>query len=108
MTIRRCGKMKVVRKRPGEEPEICEIENTQEALQAVLGGEPEYIRFSTDASGVVRKNSKRLRPNTTFCGYQVHGTLLVVGYDGKTLSDLPKKFHQRALSWLGRRSLWRS
>lgn len=100
--------MKVVRKRPGEMPEVCEIENTQEALQAELGGEPEYIRFSTDASGVVRKNNKRLRPNTTFCGYQVNGTLLVVGYDGKIYSDLPKKFHQRVLNWLGRRSLWRS
>lgn len=100
--------MKVIRKRPGEMPEICEIECSEEALQAEVGGEPEYLRFRTDASGVVRKDSKRLRPNTTFCGYQVNGTLLVVGYDGKAFFDLPRKFHQRALSWLGRRSLWRS
>lgn len=68
----------------------------------------EFIRFSTDAAGVVCKDRKGLKPNTTFCGYPVDGTLLVIGWNGKQASDLPGKFTARVLAWLGRRDLWRS
>lgn len=100
--------MKVIRKRPGEEPEVVELDNTPEALQKEVGGEPEFIRFSTDAAGVVCKSKRKLPPNTTFCGHSINGTLLVIGWDGKQASGLPNKFVNRTLSWLGRKSLWRS
>lgn len=100
--------MKVVRKKPGEAPEIYEVENTLEALQKEVGGKVEFIRFSTAAAGVVCKDRKGLKPNTTFCGYPVDGTLLVIGWNGKQASDLPRKFTARVLTWLGRRGLWLS
>lgn len=100
--------MKVVRKKPGEAPEICEVENTLEALQQEVGGKVEFIRFSTDAAGVVCKDRKGLKPNTTFCGYPVDGTLLVIGWNGKQAFALPGKFIKRVLAWLGRRGLWLS
>lgn len=72
--------MKVVRKRPGEMPEICEVENTLEALQAEVGGSIECVRFSTDCAILVNEEGKLipLEPNLAFCGDVLFGAARAV------------------------------
>lgn len=100
--------MRAVRKKPGELPEIVEIDDTMEALKEELGGEPEFLRFAIDAAGVVRKDSETMQPNIIFCGYPVDGTLLVIGWDAYHASSLPLKYVGKVMKHLGRKELWRS
>ena len=38
--------MRIIRCKPGEAPEICEIDNTLEALQAEVGGYIEHVQLA--------------------------------------------------------------
>jgi hypothetical protein len=62
--------MRAIRKRPGEAPEIVDVENTLEALQAEVGGQIESLRFSADATVLCNEEGKlmKLAPNIHFCG----------------------------------------
>ena len=58
--------MKVIRKRPGEYPEMIEIENTLEALQHEVGGYIETV-WAQNLPGTMIVNEegrlKKLKPN---------------------------------------------
>ena len=102
--------MKVIRKKPGEAPEICEVENTLEALQKEVGGYIQAVQFSTDCAIICNEEGKliRLRPNLAFCGDVLFGTILVVGVDGEEFCSLDQTVAETLLNWMGVRKTWRS
>lgn len=82
--------MKAIRKKPGCKPEVIDIDNTLEALQAEVGG---YIEAVTIADAVIICNEEGrilgLPHNCRFCGVDFVGTILVVGYADDTFCDVP-------------------
>lgn len=82
--------MKAIRKKPGCKPEVIDIDNTLEALQAEVGG---YIEAVTIADAVIICNEEGrilgLPHNCLFCGVDFVGTILVVGYADDTFCDVP-------------------
>lgn len=82
--------MRAVRKRPGEAPEIVDVDNTLEALQTEVGGSIECVRFSTDSAILVNEEGKLipLQPNLAFCGGVLFGTVLAVGVKGEEFCSL--------------------
>lgn len=84
--------MKVIRKKPGCEPEIIDIDNTLEALQTEVDGYIETVSLSTDAV-VICNEEGRLRGlpyNCRFVGVNFVGTILVVGRDRDEFCDVPE------------------
>lgn len=84
--------MKAIRKKPGCAPEIIEVENTLEALQAEADG---YIETATIASDVVvicnEEGVLRGLPyNCRFVGVDFVGTILVVGRNKDEFCDVPE------------------
>lgn len=84
--------MKAIRKKPGCEPEIIEVENTLKALQTEVGG---YIETVTIASDVVVICNEEGVPcglpyNCRFVGVDFVGTILVVGRDRDEFCDVPE------------------
>ena len=67
--------MKVVRKKPGEAPEICEVENTLEALQKEVDGYIESFKIATDMTILCNEEGKLipLQPNIAFAGGRGQG-----------------------------------
>lgn len=53
--------MRAIRKRPGEAPEIVDVENTLEALQAEVGGQIESLRFAADATILCNEEGKLMK-----------------------------------------------
>lgn len=102
--------MRAVRKRPGEAPEICHVENTLEALQAEVGGSIECVRFSTDCAILVNEEGKLipLEPNLAFCGDVLFGTVLPVGVKGEEFCSLSQTVAETLCNWMGVRKTWRS
>lgn len=94
--------MKAVRKRPGEAPEIVEIENTLEALQAEVGGLIESLQIATDCTLLVNEEGKLqgLKPNMWFCGDILVGTILAVGVKGEDFCSLSDRNAAVLCSWL--------
>lgn len=84
--------MKAIRKKPGCKPEVIDIDNTLEALQAEVGG---YIEAVTIADAVIICNEEGrilgLPHNCRFCGIEFVGTILVVGYAGDAFCDVPEE-----------------
>lgn len=82
--------MKAIRKKPGCKPEVIDIDNTLEALQAEVGG---YIEAVTIADAVIICNEEGrilgLPHNCRFCGVDFVGTIIVVGYADDTFCDVP-------------------
>lgn len=83
--------MKVVRKKPGEGPEIIDIENTLEALQSEVGGYIEACTFCTDACVICNAEGRLegMSHNVKFLGYDFVGTILIVGTKGDEFCDVP-------------------
>lgn len=86
--------MKVIRKRPGQIPEMIDIENTLEALQAEVGGYIEAVTLAEDLA-IICDEEGRLKgkePNLALHGMGLDfvGTILVVGVDGEEFCDVPK------------------
>lgn len=84
--------MKAIRKKPGAQPEIIEVDNTLKALQAEVDG---YIETVTIASGVVvicnEEGVLRGMPyNCRFVGVDFVGTILVVGRNKDEFCDVPE------------------
>lgn len=96
--------MRVIRKDPGQKPELVEIENTLDALQQAVGGYIETVTFSTDAA-VVCNEEGRLRGlpyNCDFLGISFVGPILVVGIDGDEMCSLDNGDAALILHMLGR------
>ena len=100
--------MKAVRKKPGEPPEIVEVENTLEALQKEVGGYIQAVPFSTDCAIICNEEGKLipLRPNLAFCGETFFGTVLAVGVRGENFCSLRPLAADSMMKWLGVREAW--
>ena len=97
--------MKAVRKRPGEAPEIVEIENTLEALQAEVGGLIESLQFATDCTFLVNEEGKLLglAPNMYFGNDLLVGTILAVGVKGEDFCSLSDRNAATLCKWMAPR-----
>lgn len=102
--------MKVIRKRPGEMPEIVDVENTLAALQAEVGGYIQCVQFSSDCAILCNEEGKLipLQPNLAFCGDVLFGTVLVVGVAGEEFCSLDQTVAETLCNWMGVRKIWRS
>lgn len=85
--------MKVIRKRPGEMPEVIDVENDVDAICAELGGHMEAVTIAEDLV-ILCDEEGRLKgkaPNIALKGLGVdfYGTILIVGVDGEEFCDVP-------------------
>lgn len=82
--------MKAILKNPGEQPQIIDIDNTLEALQAAVGGYIETITVATDACIVCNEEGRLLNLpfNCQLCGKNFVGPILIVGVNGDEFTDL--------------------
>lgn len=101
--------MKVIRKKPGEAPEICEVETVLDAFQ---NGFEKYIRrfrFASDCVILYLDFAHHtLRQNIFFAGRPFYGTILAAGTDGEALCGLEPIVAETLMNWLGVRKTWRS
>lgn len=96
--------MKVIRKDPGQPPELVEMENSLAALQQAVGGYIETVTLSTDAV-IICNEEGRLRglaPNCSFLDITFVGPILVVGIDGDKMCSLDDGDAALILHMLGR------
>ena len=85
--------MKAIRKKPGCEPEVIDIENTLEAFQAEVDGHIEAVTIFDDAVIICNEEGRLLGlpHNVRFCGIEFVGTILIVGCAGDTFCDVPEE-----------------
>ena len=83
--------MKSILKKPGEAPEIIEIENDLKALQKTIGGHIESFTFASDACILCDEEGriKDLPFNVELMGIQFFGPILFVGVNGDEFCDFP-------------------
>ena len=83
--------MQAIRKKPGCEPELIDIDNTLAALQQEVGG---YIETVSIADVVIVCNEEGrlcgLPYNCRFVGVDFVGTILVVGRNKDEFCDVPE------------------
>lgn len=86
--------MKVIRKKPGCEPELVEVENTLKVLQTEVGGYIETVTIASDAVVICNEEGRilGLPDNGRVCGVDVVGTVLIVGTKGEECCDVPAFF----------------
>ena len=86
--------MKVIRKHPGQMPEVIDIENDGDAIRAELGGFIEAVTIAEDLAILCDEEGrfKNKAPNIAFkaLGVDFVGTILIVGVDGEEFCDVPK------------------
>lgn len=82
--------MKAIRKKPGAQPEIIEVENTLKALQAEVEGYIETVTISSDAVVICNEEGMLcgLPFNCWFFDMPFVGTILVVGRDRDEFCDV--------------------
>lgn len=83
--------MKAIRKKPGAQPEIIEVNNTLAALQQEVDGDIEVITLPYDAALICNEEGRilGLPDNGRVCGVDVVGTVLIVGVNGSEFCDVP-------------------
>ena len=85
--------MKVIRKRPGQMPELIDIENDGDAIRAELGGLIEAVTIAQDLAILCNKEGRlKGKPaNIVMKGLGIDfvGTILIVGVDGEDFCDTP-------------------
>ena len=84
--------MKVIRKHPGQMPEVIDVENDGDAIRAELGGYMEAVTIAEDLV-ILCDEEGRLKgkaPNMKIAGVGFVGTILIVGVDGEEFCDVPK------------------
>lgn len=86
--------MKIIRKKPKQPPELIDVENTLEALQAEVGGNIETLTVAEDLVLIVDEegkcNGKPIEESFALRGMILHGTVLMVGTDGEEFADVPQ------------------
>ena len=84
--------MKAIRKKPGAQPEIIEVENTLKALQAEVGGYIETVTIASDVVVICNEEGVPLGMpyNCRFVGVDFVGTILVVGRNKDEFCDVPE------------------
>lgn len=96
--------MLVIRKDPGQPPELVVMENTLEALQQAVGGYIETVSFSLDAAIICNEEGRLqgLPYNCDFLGISFVGPILIVGVDGDEMCSLDDGNAALLLHMLGR------
>ena len=86
--------MKAIRKKPGYEPELIDIDNTLKALQQEVGGYIEAVTLPYGAALICNEEGRilGLPDNGRVCGVDVVGTVLIVGTKGEEFCDVPAFF----------------
>ena len=84
--------MKAIRKKPGAQPGIIEVDNTLKALQTEVGGYIETVTIASDAVVICNEEGRilGLPDNCRVCGVDFVGTILVVGRNKDEFSDVPE------------------
>ena len=84
--------MKAIRKKPGAQPEIIEVDNTLAALQTEVGGYIETVSIAADVVIICNEEGRLcgLPYNCRFGGVDFVGTILVVGRDRDEFCDVPE------------------
>jgi hypothetical protein len=86
--------MKAIRKRPEQLPELIDVENDGDAIQAELDGPIEAFTLTEDLAILCDEEGrlKNKAPNIALKGLGVDfvGTILIVGVDGEDFCDVPK------------------
>ena len=82
--------MRVIRKRPGQVPQIVDVENTLESLQFEVDGWIEAVTFEEDACVICNEEGRiqGIPFNLELMGILFFGTILIVGVDGENFTDL--------------------
>ena len=83
--------MKAIRKKPGAQPEIIEVDNTLKALQAEVGGYIETVTIASDAVVICNEEGVLLGMpyNCRLFGVDFVGPILVVGCNKDEFYDAP-------------------
>lgn len=83
--------MKAIYKKPGESPEIIDIDNTLEALQKAVGGYIETLSICSDLCIVCNEEGllKKMPYNFKLGGHSFLGPVLLVGVKGDEFTDVP-------------------
>lgn len=86
--------MKAIRKKPGCEPELVEVENTLKVLQTEVGGYIETVTIASDAVIICNEEGRilGLPDNGRVCGVDFVGTVLIVGTKDEEFCDVPAFF----------------
>ena len=84
--------MKVIRKKPGCEPEVIDIDNTLAALQQEVGGYIETVTIASDAVVICNEEGVPLGMpyNCRFVNVDFVGSILVVGRNKDEFCDVPE------------------
>lgn len=84
--------MKAIRKKPGCEPELVEVENTLKALQAEVGGYIETVTIASDVVVICNEEGVPLGMpyNCRFVDVDFVGPILVVGRNKDEFCDVPE------------------
>lgn len=87
--------MIAVIKRPGQQPELIEMDATMEAAEELLGGAAECIPALFGAMALRRKEDTGLEFNCHFIGKYFYGSFLIAGRGpGDAMVDLPEHLHR--------------
>ena len=84
--------MKVIRKLPGQEPELAQMDNTLEALQEAVGGYIETVTIAEDLCLICNEEGwlQGLPYNDTLPMLSIRGPALFVGTEGEEFCDVPE------------------
>lgn len=95
--------MRAIRKRPGQEPQIIDVENSLEALQLEVDGWIETVTFAEDACVICNEEGRiqGLPFNLELMGVLFFGTILIVGVDGENFTDLGDAAMERMMREMG-------
>ena len=83
--------IRILMKKPGELATIVEPANELKALQHLVDGYIETVTFTTDLV-IICNEEGRIRGlpyNTSICGIDFYGTILLAGVKGDEFADLP-------------------
>ena len=96
--------MRIIKKLPGQRPEVVDTENTPEALQEAVGGYIEAVTFAEDAALICNEEGRLLGPqhNCTVLGIPFVGPVLAVGVAGEEFRGLRDEQLQFMLELLDR------
>lgn len=85
-------KIKVIVKHPECKPMLCDIDNTLEEMQMIVGGYIEAAIAAPDVVAVCNEEGRLmgLPHNTKVGGIDFVGTIILVGSDGDEFADVPE------------------
>ena len=77
---------------PGQPPEVCNVPDTAQGLDALLGGPSTLVPFATKPAALVcaLDLSGKTMPTRYYAGTWYYGRLLIVGWKRSRLVPLPE------------------